>query len=89
MYKISTKGFNTKDKLKIAKNYLIPDILKEFKLADIDFTDECLREIIAGYTENEEGVRNLKRQIETIIKQMIHTLVTQSIFFISLKNILK
>ena len=70
MYKISTKGFNTKDKLKIAKNYLIPDILKEFKLADIDFTDECLREIIAGYTENEEGVRNLKRQIETIISKI-------------------
>ena len=46
------------------------DILKEFKLADIDFTDECLREIIAGYTENEEGVRNLKRQIETIISKI-------------------
>ena len=70
MYKISTKGFNTQDKLKIAKNYLIPDILKEFKLADIDFSDECLKEIISNYTEGEEGVRNLKRQIETVISKI-------------------
>ena len=70
MYKISTKGFNPDDKLKIAKNYLIPNILKEYKMQDITFTDECLLEIIHTYTEAEEGVRNLKRCIDTIISKI-------------------
>jgi len=70
MYKIKTKGFNTNDKLKIAKNYLIPNILKEYKLKDIIFTDDCIQELCRNYTENEEGVRNLRRHIETIISKI-------------------
>ena len=70
MLKISTKGFNIGDKLKIAKNYLLPHILKEYKLQDISFTDDALKELINHYTHNEEGVRNLKRHIETIVSKI-------------------
>tara|TARA_B110000977_G_scaffold50882_1_gene69130 strand:+ start:542 stop:2083 length:1542 start_codon:yes stop_codon:yes gene_type:complete len=70
MYKISTKGFNVEDKLKIATNYLVPTILKEYKLSDISFDGECVREIIHNFTEGEEGVRNLRRCIETIISKI-------------------
>lgn len=70
MYKIRTKGFNTNDKIKIAKNYLIPNILEEYKLKNIIFTDDCIRELTCNYTEKEEGVRNLRRQIETIISKI-------------------
>ena len=70
MYKISTKGFNVEDKLKIVTNYLVPGILKEYKLSDITFTDECVREIIHTFTDGEEGVRNLRRGIETIISKI-------------------
>ena len=70
MYKITTKGFDTADKLKIATNYLIPDILKEYGLVDISFTDDSIREVITNYAATEKGVRNLRRNLETIISKI-------------------
>ena len=53
----------------IFKDYLLPRILKEFSLnsGDIKFTDDAIKQLINNYTENEKGVRNLKRAIETIV----------------------
>jgi len=72
MYVIRTKGYDIKDKLQIAHNYLIPDILETFDYTkeDITFTDEILTEIVQKYTAGEEGVRNLKRCIENIISTL-------------------
>ena len=72
MYVIRTKGYDMKDKLQIAHNYLIPDILETFTYTkeDIIFTDEILTEIVQKYTAGEEGVRNLKRCIENIISTL-------------------
>jgi ATP-dependent Lon protease len=72
MYVIRTKGYDNKDKLQIAHNYLLPDILSTFNYtnSDIIFTDEILTEIIKTYTGGEEGVRNLKRCIENIISTL-------------------
>jgi len=72
MYVINTKGFNTEDKLKICREYLIPEIydIFAFSIEDIIFTDEIIKNIITDHTDNEEGVRNLKRCIETIISKI-------------------
>jgi ATP-dependent Lon protease len=72
MYVIRTKGFETKDKLQIAHNYLLPDIYELFDYTkdDITFTDDILTEIISKYTVGEEGVRNLKRCLESIISTL-------------------
>jgi ATP-dependent Lon protease len=72
MYVIRTKGYNIKDKLQIAHNYLLPDIVTTFGYTkeDIIFTDEILTEIVKQYTGGEEGVRNLKRCIENIISTL-------------------
>ena len=72
MYVIHTKGFKIEEKLKICREYLLPDILNTFTFEDneIIFTDEILKEIIEKYTLGEEGVRNLKRCIETIISKV-------------------
>ena len=71
MYVIHTKGFTSDDKLKICRDYLIPDIYDnyDFKTEDIVFADDILKHIIQKYTEGEEGVRNLKRCIETIVSK--------------------
>ena len=77
MYVIHTKGFKSDDKLKICREYLLPEIYDTFMFEDKDilFTDEILKNIILNYTSNEEGVRNLKRCIETIISKInIHVL---------------
>ena len=62
----------SEEKLKICREYLLPDILNTFTFEDneIIFTDEILKEIIEKYTLGEEGVRNLKRCIETIISKV-------------------
>ena len=76
MYVIHTKGFKTDDKLKICNEYLIPEIFDTFAFnKEIVFTDEIIKVIINDHTGNEEGVRNLKRCIETIVSKInIHVL---------------
>ena len=72
MYKIETKGYKTKDKLVIAKDYLLPKIREEIKFANdaIVFSDELLEYIINDFTEKEDGVRNLKRCLEIVYKKL-------------------
>jgi ATP-dependent Lon protease len=72
MYKIETKGYKTKDKLVIAKDYLLPKIREEIKFTSdaIVFNDELLEYIINDFTEKEDGVRNLKRCLEIIYKKL-------------------
>ena len=79
MYVINTKGFKTDDKLLICKEYIIPEILETylFKENDIEFTEEAIRYMIDNYTMKEEGVRNLKRCLETIVSKInIYNLCT-------------
>ena len=76
-YVIHTKGFKTDDKIKICNEYLIPEIFDTFAFEkeEIVFTDEIVKTIIEKHTEGEQGVRNLKRCIETIISKInIHIL---------------
>jgi ATP-dependent Lon protease len=59
-------------KLIIAKDFLIPKILANVKFTkeEILFPDETLQYIIEKFTENESGVRNLKRSIESVIMKL-------------------
>jgi ATP-dependent Lon protease len=68
MYKITTKGYDLKDKKIIANDYLIPSISKQvnFESDNIVISDEALHHIIEKYTIKEDGVRNLKRCLEII-----------------------
>ena len=72
MYKIKTTGYKVKDKIVIAKQYLIPKIRYEvnFKEGDIIIPDTTLNYIIENYTDKEDGVRNLKRCIEIVYKKL-------------------
>lgn len=69
MIKIETQGYNVEDKIRILQKFIIPEILKEFSLkaGDLVFSEEVLRYIIVEKTEQEEGVRNVKRSIYDII----------------------
>jgi len=71
MYVIDVKGYNKKEKIEISKMYIIPEILNEylFKEDNIIFNDDVL-EYIIDKTLTEEGVRNLKRSLDTIISKI-------------------
>ena len=71
MYVINTKGFKTNDKIHITNDYLLPELLKTYKYHDnISFDNKTIEYIIDNFTQKEEGVRNLKRCLETIVSKV-------------------
>ncbi len=72
MYVINTKGFKPTDKVLITRNYLLPELFETFLFTneELIFSDESILYIIDKYTGKEEGVRNLKRCLETIISKI-------------------
>jgi ATP-dependent Lon protease len=68
MYRIVTKGYETKEKITIARNYMLPKIREQvgFGPDDIIIGDDVLGHIISNQAKGEEGVRNLKRTLEII-----------------------
>jgi ATP-dependent Lon protease len=68
MYRIQTKGYNQKQKIQIANNYLLSKIREQVKFNDdeIIIPDEVLEYLIDNHCNKEDGVRNLKRCLEII-----------------------
>ena len=70
MYRIQTKGYDTKEKIVIARKHLLPKIIEQvsFKPEDVIIPDDTLQYIInsADISKNEQGVRNLKRALEIV-----------------------
>jgi len=68
---INVESYSVHDKLKIAKQFLIKIVLKEFNIENesIILSDESLIYLIEEYTY-EAGVRNLKRKIESIYSKI-------------------
>ncbi len=64
-------GYTEDEKLRIAKQYLLPRQIRENSLRpeEIAFDDDALRLIIRDYTR-EAGVRNLERQIGTVCRKV-------------------
>jgi ATP-dependent Lon protease len=71
MITINVPGYNSTEKLTLAKDYLMPEILKQYNInkGDIIIDDTVLKYIIDDI-EKEEGVRNLKRAINNVISHV-------------------
>jgi len=61
-------GYSINEKINIVKDFIIPDLLQNigFNQGDIKIDDTLIRYIINTYTQNEDGVRNIKRCIEEL-----------------------
>lgn len=71
MYNIAVEGFNVKQKLKIAEDYLVGQALREVGLFEkVMFSRDMIEFIIETYTNGEPGVRELKRCIQTVINKI-------------------
>jgi ATP-dependent Lon protease len=68
---IYLSGYTDKEKIAIAKGYLIPRQIRENGLrpSEINFNDESLDKIIRSYTR-EAGVRSLERKIGAICRKV-------------------
>lgn len=73
---VMLSGYTEYEKLDIARKYLLPKICKEHgvNVKGIDIKDEVLLYIIRYYTK-EAGVRDLERNLSTIIRKIVTSLV--------------
>lgn len=73
---IQIPGYTEYEKEKIATGYLIPKQLKENGLSqdDVVFSKNAIHSIIKQYTK-EAGVRNLEREISSILRKIAKTIV--------------
>ncbi len=71
MIVIELKGYEPKDKLAIAENFLLPLALKDVHLDEkVHISKEILEHVITEYAGKEQGVRELKRCIESIVQKI-------------------
>jgi len=69
MFTIEVPGYDKHEKTKIAKDYLIVELEKEYCMSDIQWTEDVIEYLIEK-TEQESGVRNLKRSLDTIYSKL-------------------
>lgn len=77
---IELKTYTNNEKMHIAKEHLIADVLEDHGLTDDDLIieDEVIKTIIEKYTR-EAGVRELKRQIEAIARKTTEKIVVDDV----------
>lgn len=73
---VDISSYTEYEKLDIAKNYLIPNLLKEHGLTDKEvlLEDEAVLQIVRNYTK-ESGVRELDRLIANIFRKIVKEII--------------
>lgn len=74
---IELSSYQEPDKVQIAKRHILPKQLEKHGLQDfrISFTDGALTKIVREYTR-EAGVRNLEREISSVLRKLATEVVT-------------
>ena len=67
---IELSSYTIYEKISIAKYHLIPNLLENYKIKNVKFTDAAIEKIITSYTK-EAGARDLYRQIDSVIRKVI------------------
>jgi ATP-dependent Lon protease len=63
---LNIKKLNIEEKINITKNYILPEINHNLFV----FDDDILRYIVVHKTAQEEGMRNIKKNMETIVNRL-------------------
>ena len=77
---IQLTGYTQREKMEIAKRFLVPKQLDKHGLSadEVTFEEEALRSLIDGYTR-EAGVRNLEREVASVNRKVVRRLVQKEI----------
>ena len=78
MYNIETGGYDANEKVIISNDYLIPKLEKELSMekGSIIIDEKMIKYMVENFTNEEKGVRNLKRCLEVIFSKLnLYTLM--------------
>jgi ATP-dependent Lon protease len=69
---VKFSGYTLEEKINITRDFIIPELLKNvgFLLNDIIINNQVIEYMINKYTNNEPGVRNIKRCIENLFLKL-------------------
>jgi ATP-dependent Lon protease len=71
MIVVQLNGYQTKEKIAIAEQFLLPAALKEVNLMEkVAFSRDILQHVLENYAKEENGVRELKRCLEQIAQRV-------------------
>ena len=71
MIVVQLAGYQPKDKISIAEQFLLPAALKEVNLGEkVAISRDILQHVLDNYAKEETGVRELKRCIEQIVQRI-------------------
>jgi len=71
MVVVNLSGYQSKDKIAIAEQFLLPNALREVNLSEkVAISRDILQHILDNYAKEEHGVRELKRCIEQVIQRV-------------------
>ena len=71
MIVVHLKGYEAKDKMAIAEQYLLPAAVKEVSLTEkVAISSDVIKYMLDNYAKEETGVRELKRCIEQIVQRI-------------------
>jgi ATP-dependent Lon protease len=77
---VQFSGYTEKEKLTIARRYLVPRQLQENGLntAQITISDEAIAEVVTGYTR-EAGVRQLERELGKLARKVARKIAAREV----------
>ncbi|XP_022900819.2 lon protease homolog, mitochondrial isoform X1 [Onthophagus taurus] len=83
MEMIDMSGYVAEEKLAIAKQYLLPQAMRDsgLKSENIKLEDDTLQLLIKSYCR-ESGVRNLQKQIEKVVRKVAYKVVKEETNFV-------
>lgn len=84
---IEINGYTYEEKLNIARNHLMPKVLKEHNLTEeaLKISDNGIKLIIEGYTV-ESGVRNLERTLASLTRKSVAYMLEKKKKFVTLNT---
>lgn len=80
---IHVKSLDLSTKLNIFRNYLLPELCSEVSMTtdELLFSDDVIKYLIKSKTEEEDGCRQLKRKLETIVQKLNTQRITATGYF--------
>jgi len=72
MFKIEVKGYDAQEKARIALDYMLPDLLREYSFTseDVQFDESAISYITSVISGSEKGVRDMKRGLTTCLAKL-------------------